>query len=95
MSIASAVVLYAVLWFLVFLTALPFRIQTQGDLGNVVEGTSAGAPEHHHLKRKVVISTLVAAALWAMLAAVILSDAITVRDIDMFGRMGPESPLVE
>jgi len=27
--------------------------------------------------------------------AVILSGAITVRDIDMFGRMGPDASLVE
>ena len=45
MSIASAVVLFAVIWFLVFLTALPIRLRTQGDVGKVLEGTSAGAPE--------------------------------------------------
>ena len=95
MSIASAVVLFAVIWFLVFLTALPIRLRTQGDVGKVLEGTSAGAPEHHHLKRKAAISTLIAVLLLGAVVAVILSGAITVRDIDMFGRMGPDASLVE
>ena len=89
MSIAFAIVLFAVFWFLVFLVALPIRIRTQGDLGRVTEGTSAGAPEHHHLGRKALIATIVAAALWAVVVGIILSGAITVRDIDMFGRMSP------
>ncbi|MFP4044958.1 MAG: DUF1467 family protein [Rhodosalinus sp.] len=93
MSIASALVLYAVLWFLVFLIALPVRVQTQGDLGQIVAGTHAGAPEHHHLKKKAWISTFVAALLWAVIAGIILSGAITMRDIDMFDRMGPDSTL--
>jgi predicted secreted protein len=95
MSIASAIVLYLVLWFLVFLIALPVRIQTQGDVGQVLAGTSAGSPEHHHLGKKLWIATLVAALIWAVVAGIIVSGAITVRDIDMFGRMGPESPLAQ
>jgi predicted secreted protein len=60
-----------------------------------VAGTHAGAPEHHHLKKKAWISTLVAAVLWAVIAGIILTGAITVRDIDMFERMGPASPLAQ
>ena len=50
MGLTSGIVLYAVFWFMTFLIVIPFRLQTQGDLGHVVEGTHAGAPEHHNLK---------------------------------------------
>ena len=58
MSITSAFVLYAVFWFLTFLVVIPFRIQTQGDVGKIVHGTQAGSPEHHHLRIKAWITIL-------------------------------------
>ena len=89
MGVASGIVLYMVIWFMTFLIALPIRIQTQGDLGQIVPGTHAGSPEHHHLKKKFVIVTIVSAVLWVIIASIIITGAITVRDIDMFNRMGP------
>ena len=44
MSITSAIVLYVVLWFLTFLIVIPIRLKTQGDVGEIVPGTMAGAP---------------------------------------------------
>ena len=87
MSITSAIVLYAVIWFMTLFVALPIRIQTQGDLDQIVPGTHAGSPEHHHLKKKAWITTGIAFVLWAIAAYVILSGAITVEDFDWFGTM--------
>ena len=96
MSITSALVLFAVLWFLTFLVVIPIRLKTQGDAGTVVPGTHAGAPEDHNLKKKAWITTAIAAVLWAVITSIILSGAITIRDLDVFNRMGPattnESP---
>ncbi len=89
MNITSAIVLYAVLWFMIFLIAIPIRLKTQGDLGKVVPGTHAGAPEHHFLKTKAKITTLAAAALWGILFWIITSGFISVRDFDWFNRMAP------
>jgi predicted secreted protein len=91
MGVTSAIVLYLVIWFMTFLIALPIRVKTQGDLGEIVHGTHAGAPEHHHLRAKFKIVTVVSAVIWAILAYIIISGTITVRDIDFFGRMGPPS----
>ena len=44
MSITSAIVLFAIVWFMVFFIALPIRLKTQGDVGEIVPGTQAGAP---------------------------------------------------
>ncbi|MEM8576406.1 MAG: DUF1467 family protein [Pseudomonadota bacterium] len=91
MGITSAIVLFAVIWFLTFLVVLPFRIETQGDRGDIVPGTHAGAPEHHHLGRKAWITTGISFVLWAIISGIILSGAISVRDFDWFDRMGPSS----
>ena len=88
MGIASGIVLYLVFWFMTFLVALPIRIQTQGEAGEVVPGTHDGSPQKHHLKKKAIITTIVAAVLWAIAAYIIITGTITVRDIDMFDRMG-------
>ncbi len=91
MGIASGIVLFMVIWSLTFMVVLPIRIQTQGDLGDIVPGTHAGSPEHHHLRKKAYIATGIAVVLWGIIASIILSGAISVRDIDMFNRMGPPS----
>ena len=89
MSIVSALVLYAVIWFMTFFIAIPIRLKTQGDMGEVVEGTHAGAPAHHNLKKKAWITTAVAAVLWAAIAGIILSGWISVDDMDWTKSLPP------
>ena len=90
MAITSAIVLFAVIWFMTFFIALPIRVTTQGDAGNVVPGTHAGAPQVHNLKKKALITTVVAVVIWAIAVAIIVSGVISVRDFDWFNRMGPQ-----
>jgi len=92
MGITSALVLFAVIWSLLFLIILPIRVKTQGDLGEIVPGTHAGAPEVHNIGKKAKITTVISLVLWAIISTIILSGAITVRDLDWFNRMGPEAP---
>ena len=87
MGIVSAIVLYLVIWFLTLLVVLPIRLQTQGDQGDVVPGTHAGSPANPRMKRRFIITTAVATVLWSIVAGIIVSGAITVQDLDVFGRM--------
>lgn len=89
MTITSALVLFSVIWFLTFLCVIPVRLQTQGDVGRVVPGTHAGAPEHHNLKKKAWITTGITLVLWIIISTIILTGMITVRDIDFYNRMAP------
>ena len=91
MSVTSAFVLFAVIWFLTFLIVIPFKIKTQGDLGVVLKGTQAGAPEVHDLRRKAIITTGVSLILWLLITILILSEIVTIEDIDLFGRMVEEN----
>jgi len=91
MSVTSAFVLFAVIWFLTFLIVIPFKIKTQGDLGVVVKGTQAGAPEVHNLRRKAIITTGTSLILWLLITLLVLSEIVTIEDIDLFGRMALEN----
>ena len=88
MGPVSGLVLFAVIWSLTFLIVLPFRIQTQGDLGKIEPGTHAGSPEHHHIRKKVLITTLIAGVVWGVVATIILSGWITVDDVERWFRAG-------
>lgn len=89
MTITAAIVLFAVVWFMVFFIVLPLNLTTQGDAGTVVPGTPKAAPAGFVVARKARVTTMIAVIVWAVLALVILSGWITVRDLDLFGRMGP------
>ena len=92
MGVVSGLVLFAVVWFMVLFVVLPIRLETQGDVGEQVEGTHAGSPATgFSMKRRIRVTTLWAIPIWAVIAAVIIWGDISVRDIDMFGRMGPSA----
>ena len=87
MGPVSALVLFAVIWFMVLFIILPLQLTTQGEAGDVEPGTHSSAPADAQIGRKARITTLVALVVWAVVAGVIVTGAITVRDIDWFDRM--------
>ena len=88
MGPVSGIVLFAVVWTMVFFVVLPLKFVSQGEAGDVVPGTHASAPADPQLKKKAKITTIWAVGIWAILATILLSGWIGVRDIDMFNRMG-------
>ncbi len=94
MSITAAFVLYAVTWFMVFFIVLQTGNHTQADAGEIVPGTPPGAPAGFVMERKLRVTTYIATPLWAVMAGIILSGWISVRDFDFMGRMGP-APVVQ
>ncbi|RKF16419.1 DUF1467 family protein [Roseovarius spongiae] len=92
MGPVSALVLYVVIWVLTFLVAIPIRLQTQGDVGRTLRGTHKSSPEHHHLRRKALITTAIATAIWVVAALIIVSGLVTLEDIDLYRRFGPDAP---
>jgi predicted secreted protein len=93
MTITAALVLYAVTWFMTFFIVLPLKLKTQGDMNDVVPGTPRSAPHAENVGRKAWITTGVATVIWAVLAAIIISGMISVRDFDWRHVMPPPSGL--
>lgn len=89
MGPVTGLVLYAVIWWLTFLVAIPIRLQTQAESGTIVPGTHGGSPQRHDLKKKALITTGIALALWGLAAWIIVTGQITLSDIDLFTRFGP------
>ena len=87
MGITSAIVLFVIIWFLTLFVVLPLRLQTQGDLGSIEPGTHAGSPENPQMKKRFMVTTVVALVLWGILAGSIIGGVFSVRDFDWFNRM--------
>lgn len=94
MGPVTGIVLYIMLWAVTFLVAIPIRLQTQVEAGEVVPGTHDGSPQRHDLGKKAWITTGVAFLIWALCAWVILTGQISMDDIDLFTRFGP-GPVAE
>ena len=86
MPVFSAFVLFAFIWFLTLLTVLPLRLKTQGEAGSIVPGTPQSAPANLRFGRKIVLTSVVATLVWALVVAIIVSGVISIADLDAFSR---------
>lgn len=82
MNLTGGIVLYAVLWFLTLFVVIPIGQRSQQDAGEVVPGTPAGAPSDTPWRRKLILTTLISAAIWAVIAWLILGGLISREDIE-------------
>lgn len=81
MTIAAAVAIYFIIWWLTLFAILPFGIRSQLEAGEVVPGSEAGAPAHPGLAMKVVWTTLVSAVLFGLYYANYVTGYITLEDL--------------
>jgi predicted secreted protein len=92
MGIVTGLVLYAIIWFMTLFVVLQVRVTSQSDAGERVDGTHGSAPVDPGLKRRFLVTSGIAAAIWAVIAAIIVSGAIGIEDIDLFTRFGLGDP---
>ncbi len=90
MAITSAIVLFAVIWFMLLLMALPMRMKSQEEDGEVVPGTPASAPVNPMIGKKIIWVTVITVVLWIPLVAFIVSGVVSIHDIDFYNRMSPK-----
>jgi predicted secreted protein len=77
MKLASAIAIYFVIWWTVLFAVLPFGIRNSHETGEVVqEGNEAGAPVAHGLLRKFLITTVIAAVVFAVLYTAIVNRVL-------------------
>jgi predicted secreted protein len=78
MSWFSAVVVYFLIWWLTLFAVLPFGTRPDPE-ADIATGGWRGVPQQPQLLRKVVITTLVSAVLFAGVYALIASDWLSFR----------------
>ena len=60
------VALYFIIWWTLLFAVLPFGIQSQHELNQIVPGSEPGAPARPQLGRKLLANTVIAALLWGI-----------------------------
>lgn len=88
MQIGSAVAIYFIIWWLVFLPMLTLGNRDPDPEDSRVAGADRGAPARPLLRRKVAATTLVAAILFALVYG-LLNSGLTLDDVPL-----PKPPAV-
>ena len=77
----SGLVLFIVIWWTLLFAVLPFAVRSQLEEGDIVEGSERGAPANSHIKKKFLITTIIATIIWIAVCSVIIFDLIDWADI--------------
>ena len=81
MSVVTSIVLFCSIWAIVFFMVLPVGMVSQHEDGDVLPGTPASAPANPVMVRKMVVTTIIAAVVFACVWSVLTFKLITLDDI--------------
>ena len=80
MGIATLILVYTVIWWLVFFAALPVGVRHDQEPDEMaVEGADAGAPSNPNLKKKAIYTSVIALVLTIAYYFLASSDLISFR----------------
>ena len=71
MNLAFALATYFIIWWLMLFIVLPIGMRTQGDVDEIVPGTPASAPVAPRLRRLLILTTVLAAFVFAIVYKVL------------------------
>ena len=71
MSVTMSVALYFIIWWVMLFAVLPLGVRTQGDAGEIVQGTPASAPVAPRAGRIIGLTTALATVVFALVWLVI------------------------
>ncbi|MGB0634262.1 MAG: DUF1467 family protein [Paracoccaceae bacterium] len=91
MGVTSALVVFAIVWFLVLFCILPQRIITQKDTGHVIQGTPSSAPSESNIKKKFLITTIISFVIWFFICLLIIYGFISSETMDLFRYFDPNN----
>ncbi|NWG70958.1 MAG: DUF1467 family protein [Parvularculaceae bacterium] len=81
MNIVGALIIFLLVWWCVFFAVLPTGVRGRWESSDDgVKGADPGAPSDPQLKEKFVRTTLIAAAVSAVVIAIVASGVIDFRE---------------
>jgi predicted secreted protein len=87
LTIAFALALYFIIWWVVLFAMLPIGVRTSEEAGEkTTPGNAESAPHAPNLLPKMVATTVVASIVFAALYAIIVHHVITLDEIPFFPR---------
>jgi predicted secreted protein len=69
MAVGTVIAIYFIIWWVVLFAVLPWGVRSQHESGEVAPGTDPGAPAVHRVWRKLLWTTVIAAVIYGVLAA--------------------------
>lgn len=84
MSPVSALVVYILIWWVTLFGILPIGVRGQAEDGKVIKGTDPGAPVESQMKKKFILTTIVATVIWAIVCVVIISGIIDLKPYSFY-----------
>jgi len=81
MSITGGIIIYVNLWMIIFFMVLPFGITNQIDSTDYQKGTDPGAPVESRMKKKILITTLIATIIFSFIFALDKLDLFYIRKL--------------
>jgi predicted secreted protein len=83
MAISSAIAIYFVLWWVVLFAVLPFGVRSQSEqVGQTVSGSDPGAPVLPRMAWKLLWTTLISAAIFAVAVWAYLSGYLGIERLN-------------
>jgi len=79
MAITTAIAIYFLIWWVVLFAVLPWGVRAQG--GDRAPGTDPGAPLAPRLMAKLIWTTLIATAIFAICAVIYIDQLVTLDDL--------------
>jgi len=73
MSPFSAFVVFLLIWWITLFGVLPMGVRGQAEEGDIVNGSEPGAPVQSNMKRKFIVTTIIAVIAWIIVCAVIIT----------------------
>jgi predicted secreted protein len=79
MSLATAIAIYFLIWWLTLFAVLPWGVRSQYDEGE--PGTDPGAPRVHNVGWKLIWTTVVSTVIFAVLSYLYIYRIVTIDDL--------------
>ena len=86
MSLAFAISMYVVIWWIVLFAMLPIGVRTQAEEGEISPGTAESAPHMPRLLPKMLATTVIASVLFGAFYVIITHHLITLDEIPFLPR---------
>ena len=89
MSLATAIAIYFIIWWVVLFMVLPWGVRSQEEGGNVVSGSDPGAPVIPRLWWKLIWTTAISCVVFALCVVVYVNRLVTRDGVIMLFGMQP------
>jgi predicted secreted protein len=81
MPVTTAVAIFFLIWWVVLFAVLPFGVRSQHEEGEMPAGTDPGAPVLPRLGRKLLLTTVVSALIFAACYVVYVNHLVTLEGL--------------